>query len=113
MVREEVLRANLKEGLTSRVPTQVMTTGAPVLVEDVDADMIPCVNSCRANEVEPQPEDASSAAILILGSLRGSGFRLPRGTASDNVMSVPRSFDIVDLGAGQLGLSGYPRALPL
>jgi hypothetical protein len=25
-------------------------------------------------------------------------------------MSVPRSFDIVDLGVGELGLTGYPRA---
>jgi hypothetical protein len=26
-----------------------------------------------------------------------------------DVSSVPKSFDIVDLGNGELGLSGYPR----
>jgi hypothetical protein len=39
--------------------------------------------------------------------------RPPKGTASDGMMSVPKFFNIVDLGGGELGLPGYPKALPL
>jgi hypothetical protein len=108
----EVLRANLKEGLVSRVPTQQKTVGAPVLVEAVDADAIPRIDSGHANEVAPRPEDASGGAALIPGSPREPSFRPLGGTTSDSMMSVPGSFDIVDLGAGELGLSGYPDCCP-
>jgi hypothetical protein len=59
------------------------------------------------------PEDTPSGATLILVSTRASGSCPLGGTASDDATSVPGSFNIVDLGAGVLGLSGYPRALPL
>jgi hypothetical protein len=61
------------------------------------------------NEVEPQPEDAPNGAALIPGS-SGPGFSPPCETASDDVGSAPRSFDTVDLGADELGLTGCPRA---
>jgi hypothetical protein len=86
---------------------------APILVEAVDADVIPRVDNGHANEVEPQPEDASGGAAPILGSLRGPNFWLPRGPTSNDMMHVLGSFDTVDLGAGKLGLLGYPRAPPL
>jgi hypothetical protein len=47
------------------------------------------------NEAEGRPEDASGGAALIPGSLRGHGFSQPQGTASDDLMPVLRSFDIV------------------
>jgi hypothetical protein len=57
--------------------------------------------------MEPGPEDALGEVALASGSLRGSGFSSPRGAASDHVMSIPESFNIMDLGIGELGLSGY------
>jgi hypothetical protein len=62
------------------------------------------------NEVEPQPEDALDGATLIPGSPRGPGFSAPRETASNGVGSASGSFDIMDLGASEPGLSGCPRA---
>jgi hypothetical protein len=46
-------------------------------------------------------------ATLTPGSPRGPGFSPPREDASDDKISVPGSFDIVDLGTGELGLPGY------
>jgi hypothetical protein len=60
------------------------------------------------NEVEPQLEDTLVGATLIPGSPRGPGFSAPRETASNGVGSASGSFDIVDLGASELGLSGCP-----
>jgi hypothetical protein len=112
-MREEVLRAYLKEGPASGVPTQEKTAGAPVLVQAANTDAVPCIDNGHVNEVEPQPEDASGGAALIPGSPRRPNFWLPGGTASDGVTSVPGSFDIVDSGDGELGLSGYCREPPL
>jgi hypothetical protein len=53
MVRQEVLRANLKEWSMSGVAMQEKTMEAPVLVEAVDDDVIPHIDSSRSNEVEP------------------------------------------------------------
>jgi hypothetical protein len=61
------------------------------------------------NEVEPRPEDVHDGVALILGCLRGPGFNPPQGGTLNDVMSILVSFDIVDLGAGELGLQGYPR----
>jgi hypothetical protein len=65
----------------------------------VVANMTPCVDSGRANEVEPRSKDMPDGADLIPGSLRGPGFSPSRGTTSDDMMSVLGSFYIVDLGA--------------
>jgi hypothetical protein len=45
--------------------------------------------------------------------LQGTRLLPTRGGTLDDGTSVPRSFDIVDLGASELGLSGYPRVPPL
>jgi hypothetical protein len=82
---------------------------APVLVEAASANMIPRVDDGRVNEVEPRPRDAPNGAALIPGSLRGPDFSPPCENASNDVGSSLGSVDIVDLGAGELGMSGYPR----
>jgi hypothetical protein len=53
-------------------------------------------------------KDTPGEATLTPGSPRGPGFSPPREDASDDKISVPGSFDIVDLGTGELGLPGYP-----
>jgi hypothetical protein len=59
---------------------------------------------------DPGLEDALGEVALAPGPPRGSGFSSPRGAASDHVMSIPGSFNIMDLGISELGLSGYLRA---
>jgi hypothetical protein len=81
-------------------------TEAPALVLAAGANMTPPVNCGRADELGPWFEETPDGAALILRSPRGPGFSAPRGTASDDVMFIPGSFDVVDLGAGELGLSG-------
>jgi hypothetical protein len=108
----EVLRATLREGPTSGVPMLERTIKAPVQVEVAGANTIPHVDGGRVNEVEPRPEDMPGKAILILGSPRRPGSRPPRRTTLDDTASIPGSFDNVFLEAGELGLSGYPRAPP-
>jgi hypothetical protein len=77
---------------------------APVSVEAAGANMTPCVDCGHANEVEPRPRDVPDGAILIPESPRGPDFSPPQGTASYDATSVPVSPDILDLGAGELGL---------
>jgi hypothetical protein len=61
----------------------------------------------------PWPRDASGGEAVALGPPRGSGFCPAEDAALGTVVSAPRSSDIVDSGVNELGLSGYPRALPL
>jgi hypothetical protein len=109
IVQVEVKRAAQKEGSTLGAPIQEKTTEVPVPVEAVGAKVTPRVDGGRANEAEPRPEDTPGGAAFIPGSPVGLGFCPPRGITSDNVMSAPGSFDVVDLGGGELGLPGYPR----
>jgi hypothetical protein len=109
MVWVEVSRVALKEGSASGALTQEKTVEVPVPLEAAGANMTPSVNDVYANEVEPQAEDAPDGASLILGSPMGPGFNLPRGTALDDLTSIPRSLDIVDMGAGELRLPGCPK----
>jgi hypothetical protein len=106
----EVLRTILKEGPALGVSTQEKIAQAPVSVEAAGANMTPRINGGHANEAEPRPEDASGGVALILDSPWGPDFSLPQETASEDVMSIPGSFDIVDLGASEMGMPGYPRA---
>jgi hypothetical protein len=92
------------------VLTQEKMAEAPIPVEALGANVTPCVNSGHVNDVEPQPKDTTDGAALIPGSLRGPDFSPPRETASDDMGSAPGSIDIMDLGAGELGLPGCPRA---
>jgi hypothetical protein len=62
----------------------------PAQVEADAADILPRVDGSRVNEGMPRPKDASSGKA-----------------------PAPGPFGIVDFGANELGLLGYPRALPL
>jgi hypothetical protein len=90
--------------------------GAPVwekmvevlaLMGTAGANVSPCPDGGHTNGAEAQPEDVLGRIALTLGSLKGPGFSPSREATLDDVMSVPGSFDIVDLGAGAVG---YPRA---
>jgi hypothetical protein len=73
------------------------------------ANTTPRVDGGRAKEAEPRPEDAPSPVALTPGSPRGSGSSPSWETALDVVMSILGSSNIVNLGTGELELSGYPR----
>jgi hypothetical protein len=47
------------------------------------------------------------SVILTPGSLRGSDFSPSREAILDDVMSIPESSDVADLGTMELGLSGF------
>jgi hypothetical protein len=94
------------------VPTWQKTVKAPAPVQVADANAVPLVDDDHVNEGEPQPKDAPGGAASIPGSSRDPTSANQGGTLDDGT-SVPRSFDIVDLGASELGLSGYPRVPPL
>jgi hypothetical protein len=82
----------------------------PVLVEAVGDNMTPYIDGGRVKKVEPRPEDTPDGVSLIPRSPRGPDFSPPHETISDCVGSAPGSFDVMDLGAGELGLSGGARA---
>jgi hypothetical protein len=82
----------------------------PPLVEAVDANVTPRVDGGHTKEAKPRLEDASCPTALTPRSPRGPGCSLTQEAALDDAMSIPGSSYIVDLGAGVLGLSGYPRA---
>jgi hypothetical protein len=86
-VRVEVFRAAYDEESVPGVPVQEKMMEAPATIVAAGANVSPRSDDSRANEAEPQPEDAPGRAALTLGS-----------------------FDIVDLGNGELGLQGYYRA---
>jgi hypothetical protein len=73
------------------------------------ANVTPHIDGGHAKEVEPWPEDAPGLVALILGSLRGPDFSTSQEATLDDVMSVPKSSNIADLGTRELGLPGYPR----
>jgi hypothetical protein len=110
-MQEEASRANLKERLASRVSTLEKTVKAPIQVKVGDANAIPHVDGNHVNEEEPRPEDVPGGVALISGSLGQPDFCPPGGTALDYTTSLPRSFDIVYLGVGELWLSGYTKAM--
>jgi hypothetical protein len=72
------------------------------------ANVTPHIDGGRAKEVERRPEDAPGLVALTPGSPRGSGFSSFRDATLDDVMSIPKSSNIADLGTGERGLSGYP-----
>jgi hypothetical protein len=80
-------------------------------VEEADVNALPLTDGSRANEAEPRPEDVPVRDASALGPLRSPGSSPPRDAAPSDSMLAPESSDIVDLGANELGLSGYPRAL--
>jgi hypothetical protein len=73
-----------------------------------------------ANEVEPQPEDVTNGDASAPGSLggpywdlvaSGPGLSPPRDAGPGDMILAPGSSDIVDPGAAEKGLPGYPGAL--
>jgi hypothetical protein len=60
------------------------------------------------NEAAPRSESVPAWSTLAPGSLRKPGLSSPREAMLDDVQFVPRSFDIVNLENGELGLPGYP-----
>jgi hypothetical protein len=95
------------------VLTQEKMVNAPALVEVVGASPVPRGDDVRMNEAEPHPEDALGEGASIPRPLRGPGSRSLRRTTTDDATSITGSFNIVDSGASELGLPGYPRALAL
>jgi hypothetical protein len=93
-------------------PVRERMAEAPTLMGVAGVNASPRVGGSCVNEEEPQSVDAPGLAVLTLRSLEPS-FSSSREAALDDVPSVPRSFDIVDLGNRELGLPGYPRAPPL
>jgi hypothetical protein len=60
------------------------------------------------NRVDPQFVDAPGLAALTPGSSREPSFSYSQEATLDDAPSIPRSFDIVDLGNGELGMLRYP-----
>jgi hypothetical protein len=106
----EVLRIAYVEEMVLGAPVWETMVEAPALMGAVGASMSPRANGGHMNGAEPQPEDAPGRAALTPRTLNGPSFNPFQEAALDDVMSVPRPFDIVDLGTGELRLQGYPRA---
>jgi hypothetical protein len=90
----------------------VETVEAPPLVGAVGASATLHVDDGCAKEAEPQLKDASDPAALTPRSPRGPCCSPSQEATLDEAMSIPKSSNIVNLGARVLGLSGYPR-MPL
>jgi hypothetical protein len=71
------------------------------------------VGGIRMNGAEPQSVHEPGLVALTPGSSRELSLSSSCKATLDDAPSVPRSLDIVDLGNGELGLPGYPRAPPL
>jgi hypothetical protein len=104
----EVLRADYEEGLALGAPTREKTIEASPPVGAAGANMTPRVDSGCVKEAELQPEDAPGPVTLTPRSPRGPGFDPSQEAILDDVMSIPGSFDVTDLGTGELGLAGIP-----
>jgi hypothetical protein len=78
---------------------------------EVDAaDVLPRVDGRCVNEAMPRLRDASGGEVLAPRPPRGLGFYPPEDVTLDAVVSTLGSLDILDFGANELGLPGYPRA---
>jgi hypothetical protein len=73
------------------------------------ASVSPCADGNHLNGAEPQLEDAPGRAALTPGTLKGPSFSTSQEATLGDATSIPQSFDIVDLGTREPGLSGYPR----
>jgi hypothetical protein len=83
---------------------------APALMDVAGANASLSVSGGRMNEAEPQSIDAPNRVAITPGSLREPSFSPSWEATLDDVLSVTRSFDIVDLGNRELELLGYPQA---
>jgi hypothetical protein len=62
------------------------------------------------NKAMPWPVDASGGEALAPRPPRGLGFYPPEDITLDAIVSALGSLNILDFGANELGLPGYPRA---
>jgi hypothetical protein len=108
MMWVEDTRAALEEG-----PAPEKVVRVPIQVEATTTGTLPCTDCSHANEAKPWPEDVPSGGASTPGPLRGLSSWPPRDVALGNSMPVLGSSDVVDLGASELVLPGYPRASPL
>jgi hypothetical protein len=76
---------------------------APALSGAVGANALPHASGGRANEVGPWYVDLPSQAALTPRSLRELGFNSSWEAALTELPSVHGSFNLVDLGNGELG----------
>jgi hypothetical protein len=106
----EALRVAYEEEIVQEVPTRENMAEAPILMGATGANVSPCTSGGRADEAAPQSINVPGQAALNPGSSRESGFSPSWEAALDDVTSILGFFDPVDLGNGELGLPGYPRA---
>jgi hypothetical protein len=109
-VQVEVPWVAYAEEMAPGAPVREKMVEALALIGAACANMSLGIDSNCVNGVEPRPEDAPGWAPLTPGTLKGSGFNASWEAPLDDVTSVLGSFDIVDLGIREPGLSGYPRA---
>jgi hypothetical protein len=69
---------------------------APALMGVAGTNFTPHTDGSHVDEAEPQLDDVPGQATLAPGSSKAHGFSLSREPVSDDVTSVPGSFDIVE-----------------
>jgi hypothetical protein len=92
--------------LEGSVPTRGDDTparGGPTQVEAHATDILPRIKGSCVNEAMPQPGNASNGMAPPPRPPRCPGFYPPEDAALGIVVSTPRSSDIVDFGANELG----------
>jgi hypothetical protein len=112
--KQDGVRGSSEGGLCGRISIGGTIAGedagAPVLMGVAGTNVSPRTDGNRMNRVEPRPKDAPGQATLTPRTLKGSGFSPSSEAALYDVMSVPGSFGIVDLGTREPGLLTYTRA---
>jgi hypothetical protein len=109
-VQVEASRVANEDEIVSGVPTLEKMVEASALMGVAGANASSRASGSRANETVPRSIDAPSRAALTLGPSREPGLSPSQEATLDDVPYVPRSFNIVDLKNGELGLPGYPQA---
>jgi hypothetical protein len=92
------------------VPERKRMVDTPTLICAVGANTPSHAGGGRVNKAEPRSVDVPGRAALTPESSWELGFCPSQEAILDDIPYVPRSFDIVDLGNGELGLLGYLRA---
>jgi hypothetical protein len=104
------------QGKTVKIPDlegSVPLRGRPAPVVADATDVMPCFEGSCVNEDMPRPGDASGGEAPTPMLPRGPGSCPPEDAALGVVVLALGSSDVVDFGANELGLSGYPRVPPL
>jgi hypothetical protein len=77
-------------------------------VEAAAADVLLGTDSICVTKVETPLEDAPGGDVSAPRTPKGPGSCPPGGVTPGDMISAPRSLDIGDSGANELGLPGYP-----